>query len=514
MLAATTVYANDIELLFEIGSFNAKLNGSEITSYSYLSDKGNTMVEIRTVSETLGCTVNWYPETREVGIIDDGLIMQLKIDSDEAVVNGSTVRMTEAAVIRNDKTLVPIRFVSESFSAEVGYEHETKTVTVSSMTYEGRIKRLKESEAELMTSYYNAVKSWLMVTDTEISAESFSNVWDSLVNTRVMELLPGRAVDAALCDKYRNAAQMSFSDRYTLSSSNGYMMITSKNNDVSFVYNPKARTLTLDGKLPPIISHSGGGGGGGNSASDVKPTHTAEPTSSPSATDEPSATASPTVQPSETEQPITPLPTATPKPTNKPNGGSSGSGWEDDDKPTTAPAETPPVENVPTAKPTEKPEITDNPSVSFEPQITPPATMEPAPPDNTDKPQKTPPATKEPDTATPDETDEPFATGGPIPGIPDETDIPQGTDMPDETDIPQGTNVPEETNTPEETDEPQETNVPEETDIPQGTDMPDETDVPQEIDEPYEGDFTVEIKLKPILMNNLYMKYRRIIFRK
>lgn len=490
-VAATTAYANDIELFFKIGSFDARLNGSEISSYSYLSEKGNTMVEIRTVSETLGCTVSWYPETREVGISDDGLVMQLKIDSDEAVVNGSTVTMTEAAVIRNDKTLVPIRFVSESFGAEVGYDHETKTVTVRGMTYDGRIKRLKESEAELMTSYYNAVKSWLMVTDTEISAESFSNVWDSLVNTKVMELLPGRAVDAEICEKYRTAAQMSFSDRYTLSSSNGYIMITSKDKEVSFVYNPKARTITLDGKLPPVISYSGGGGS-------VKPKPTAEPTGTPSAsTDAPSA--SPTIQPDITTQPeLTPSPTAaaTIKPTGNP--GSSGAGPSHSDRPTP-----PDIED----NPTEKPDKTASPTDSPEPQKTPlptkPAQTE-SPADSTEEPSWTD-ITPEPGPADSSDpsmqpTKEPTAmpTGGP--GFNTMTPEPADpSEAPQETAAPEGTDMPEKTAAPEGTDTPQETDVPEETEIPQEPDVP--------------GDILAIVRLKPLPVNSLYMKYHQVRLR-
>ncbi|MDO5398881.1 MAG: stalk domain-containing protein [bacterium] len=451
--AVTTVYANDIELIFEIGSFNAKLNGSEIYSYSYLSDKGNTMVEIRTVSETLGCTVKWHPETREVGISDDGLTMQLKIDSDEAVVNGSTVKMAEAAVIRNDKTLVPIRFVSESFGSEVGYEHETKTVTVSSKSYDGRVKQLKESEAELMTSYYNAVKSWLMVTDTEISAESFSNVWDSLVNTKVMELLPGRAVDAEICEKYRAAAKMSFSDRYILSSSDGYMMITSRDRQVSFVYNPKERTITLDGKLPPVIRRGGGSSG-------IKPNPTEEPSVSPTVqpteTDMPQETVSPTAQP----EPLPPD-VVTPHPTKKPGGGD----WNGTNTPDYEPTDEPLIESTPTVQPdkTNIPSETKEP----EPHNTPSATKEP-------EPHNTPSVTKEP---LPEETNEPTVTPT------DETDIDSRTSEPEAPDK-----------------------------APQETEVSEVTDTSQSTEEPLNKDSIAAIK--PVSVSRMYMKYHRLSFKR
>ena len=385
-LCTATASANDTELFFRIGSFDAALNGEKISSYSYLSDSGNTMVEIRTVSETLGCKVSWNGETREVGISDDGLEMRLKIDSDKAEINGSTVKMTEPAVIRNDKTLVPIRFVSESFGAEVGYNHDEKTVTVSGRSYEGRIKWLREAEPELMTSYYNAVKSWLMVTDTEISEESFANVWNSLVNTMVMELLPGRALSAEICEKYRVAAQMGLDDRYTVEKSDGYIKITSKDKEVSFVYNPKSRTLTLNGKLPSVIHHGGGSGGGGGSKATPAPTATvipettatALPTETPEATATPmptetelpdiapTASAEPTATPEATEGPTDVAPTSepsiSPRPTSRPSGGGAGGGDYTEE------TESPDVTEPPTAS--EPPEETEPPTVTEPPNET------------------------------------------------------------------------------------------------------------------------------------------------
>ena len=59
----------------------------------------------------------------------------LKVDSPNALVKGDKVFVDSndpsvQPIVQNDRTLVPVRFVAESFGAQVGWEEETETVTV------------------------------------------------------------------------------------------------------------------------------------------------------------------------------------------------------------------------------------------------------------------------------------------------------------------------------------------------------------------------------------------------
>ncbi len=60
----------------------------------------------------------------------------LKIDSPNALVQGKktfvdTNNVSVQPIVQNDRTLVPVRFISESFGANVGWDGETETVTVT-----------------------------------------------------------------------------------------------------------------------------------------------------------------------------------------------------------------------------------------------------------------------------------------------------------------------------------------------------------------------------------------------
>jgi len=92
---------------------------------------GRTLVPIRFVSESLGATVKWNQDTQEVTVALDGKNIVLTVDSDTAWVDGNRVNLDTSPVIKDGRTLVPIRFLAENFGGGVAWDSETRTVTIS-----------------------------------------------------------------------------------------------------------------------------------------------------------------------------------------------------------------------------------------------------------------------------------------------------------------------------------------------------------------------------------------------
>ncbi len=92
--------------------------------------KNHTLVPVRFVGEALGGKIEWDETEREVSIeIDDGKII-LPIDSTAAFVNGAIVELATPAAIKNNRTYIPIRFVSENMGAEVLWDEEERIVDI------------------------------------------------------------------------------------------------------------------------------------------------------------------------------------------------------------------------------------------------------------------------------------------------------------------------------------------------------------------------------------------------
>ncbi len=95
---------------------------------------GRTLVPMRTIFEALGAEVQWIDENGVKSIIatTEDTTINMTIDSDKFYVNGEEKTLDVPAQLINDKTLVPIRAVSESLGCSAEWENETKTVIIKS----------------------------------------------------------------------------------------------------------------------------------------------------------------------------------------------------------------------------------------------------------------------------------------------------------------------------------------------------------------------------------------------
>jgi len=90
-----------------------------------------TMVPLRFVAEAFGANVGWDDATKTATIDFAGHNIKVAIGSSEAVVDGETVTMPLPAEIVNSRTMVPVRFISEAFGFTVKWDDVAGTVTIT-----------------------------------------------------------------------------------------------------------------------------------------------------------------------------------------------------------------------------------------------------------------------------------------------------------------------------------------------------------------------------------------------
>ncbi len=91
---------------------------------------GSLLVPIRAISEALGAGVSWDQATQTVTLTLSGTVVKLVLGSKQATVNGQPATLAVAATMIGGRILVPLRFVSEAFGAEVAWKQETQTVVI------------------------------------------------------------------------------------------------------------------------------------------------------------------------------------------------------------------------------------------------------------------------------------------------------------------------------------------------------------------------------------------------
>ncbi len=97
----------------------------------FIDGNGRTLIPVRFVTEALGAKVEWKAEVKEVYITKDTVKISLRINDRDIVVNNEIKTMDTKAIIKDDRTFVPIRYVAEGLGAKVGWNDGTKTVIIT-----------------------------------------------------------------------------------------------------------------------------------------------------------------------------------------------------------------------------------------------------------------------------------------------------------------------------------------------------------------------------------------------
>lgn len=89
-----------------------------------------TMVPIRAISEALGADVGWDDATQKVTLSRAGRLIELTLDRKTAIVDGMPIELDVAPTLYNDRTLLPLRFVSEQFGQVVEWEEANQRISI------------------------------------------------------------------------------------------------------------------------------------------------------------------------------------------------------------------------------------------------------------------------------------------------------------------------------------------------------------------------------------------------
>ena len=110
------------------------------------------MVPVRVVAETLGSTVDWDAETKTVTFTQDIMTASMVVGESKLTVAiddvASDMAIDVPATIINSRTMVPIRFLSETFGYGVEWDAETKTVNVTAKKVEDVVESPAAVEVE------------------------------------------------------------------------------------------------------------------------------------------------------------------------------------------------------------------------------------------------------------------------------------------------------------------------------------------------------------------------------
>jgi hypothetical protein len=121
-----------IVLVLTIGADIVSVNG-KATSIDAAPEivASRTFVPIRFISESFGATVEWLAETQGITITLGDHTVGLQIGNATAVIDGTIVSLPAAPYIKNGRTMVPLRVISEAFGGDVVWDPAARTITIT-----------------------------------------------------------------------------------------------------------------------------------------------------------------------------------------------------------------------------------------------------------------------------------------------------------------------------------------------------------------------------------------------
>lgn len=122
-----------VEISFKVGESTLLINGNATqVETPYVVGDGVTLVPLRVITEAFGATVDWDGETKTITLTYPDVVVVLQIDNNTAEINSTVEKLLSAPELTpSGVTMVPLRFISETFGAEVGYDEATKSILVT-----------------------------------------------------------------------------------------------------------------------------------------------------------------------------------------------------------------------------------------------------------------------------------------------------------------------------------------------------------------------------------------------
>lgn len=120
--------------IFKVKSASVKVNGEKLNpEFKPYIKNGRTFVPIRDITEKLGADVSWNNLNKSITISLDNKTIKMQVDSSTVFVNNKKINVgndqsPQLALYQSPrketKTMVPLRFISETFDYEVDWDND------------------------------------------------------------------------------------------------------------------------------------------------------------------------------------------------------------------------------------------------------------------------------------------------------------------------------------------------------------------------------------------------------
>lgn len=171
LISATLVLVSFIPVY----AINVKINGQEV-QYStesgtpFVDQASRTQVPFRATMEAFGATVTWNKENQTAIAQKNGITVKVPIGENYIIKDGQQIKNDTAALIKDNRTYLPIRAVLEAFGANVSWNENTQSVIIEAENKSESTDSSKTSTKENKDSItYEEFKTLFKITQIKVT---------------------------------------------------------------------------------------------------------------------------------------------------------------------------------------------------------------------------------------------------------------------------------------------------------------------------------------------------------
>lgn len=90
-----------------------------------------TLVPVRFVMEAFNASVQWDESVNQAVITKGGITFIVEPGADTLLLNGQPVKLDTSVEMHNDRLMIPLRFISETLGYKVGWDDETQKIVIN-----------------------------------------------------------------------------------------------------------------------------------------------------------------------------------------------------------------------------------------------------------------------------------------------------------------------------------------------------------------------------------------------
>lgn len=122
----------DDRIIMAVDSFDATVFGEQVqTDAAPIISNDRTVLPVRFISEALGASIAWDEAEQKITVTSGDTVITVYIGSDTAYIGDAAVTLDCTPFIQDGVSYAPVRFIAEALGAKVEWDATSKQITIT-----------------------------------------------------------------------------------------------------------------------------------------------------------------------------------------------------------------------------------------------------------------------------------------------------------------------------------------------------------------------------------------------